>query len=85
MEFVSKLIGVRNRKNEARRMYSLASNGEFKKKGTPEKRLISGASGAPKRIRTSGLPLRRRSLYPAELRKQTGKRFCPLPIVLYAV
>ena len=48
-------------------MYSLASNGEFKKKGTPEKRLISGASGAPKRIRTSGLPLRRRSLYPAEL------------------
>ena len=67
MEFVGKLIGVRNRKNEARRMYSLASNGEFKKKGTPEKRLISGASGAPKRIRTSGLPLRRRSLYPAEL------------------
>ena len=63
---VSKPERKNNLRNEARRMYSLAIIKGIEKE-KPRKVLVFGGFGAPKGIRTSGLPLRRRSLYPAEL------------------
>ena len=48
-------------------MYSLARIKGNEKREAPKKCLFSGLSGAPYWIRTSGLTLRRRALYPAEL------------------
>ena len=48
-------------------MYSLVRIKGIKKEKPPKKCLFSGLSGAPYWIRTSGLTLRRRALYPAEL------------------
>ena len=45
----------------------LARKGVDVKKIMPTNIVFMGICGAPKGIRTSGLPLRRRSLYPAEL------------------
>ena len=42
----------------------------MRKREMPTNVVFMGICGAPKGIRTSGLPLRRRSLYPAELRRQ---------------
>ena len=47
-------------------MYSLAIIKGIEKE-KPRKVLVFGGFGAPNRIRTCGLPLRRRTLYPAEL------------------
>ena len=44
--------------------------GYFPKRKKPENSTVSGLSGVPGEIRTPDLPLRRRTLYPAELRKQ---------------
>ena len=48
-------------------MYSLARIKGIEKEKPRKKFLFSGLSGAPYWIRTSGLTLRRRALYPAEL------------------
>ena len=46
-----------------------------KNAANPEKRLAAMLSGVPEVIRTPDLPLRRRSLYPAELRKRMQELF----------
>ena len=43
----------------------------------PELRVCRGKGGAPGRIRTCDLPLRRRTLYPAELRAPDGDKNTP--------
>lgn len=50
-----------------KRMYELAKTRRGLKKEKAHKRSVYGLSGAPCWIRTSGLTLRRRALYPAEL------------------
>ena len=47
----------------------IMSQHNFRAKEKPRKCLFTGLFGVPARIRTGGLPLRRRTLYPAELRK----------------
>ena len=48
---------------------------EIKNAATPRKRACSGAFGTPGETRTHYIPLRRRTLYPGEVRGQMGKIF----------
>ena len=78
---VCKQTSLKNREKTKRRMYSLARLGNFGQKKNPDFCLYIGVCGVPGEIRTPDLPLRRRTLYPAELRKHgikfwdSGERF----------
>ena len=52
-----------------KRMYELAKTRRGLKKEKAHKRSVYGLSGVPGATRTPGLPLRRRSLCPTELRE----------------
>ena len=52
-----------------KRMYELAKTRRGLKKKKAHKRSVYGLSGVPGATRTPGLPLRRRSLCPTELRE----------------
>lgn len=52
-----------------KRMYELAKTRRCLKKEKAHKRCVYGLSGVPGATRTPGLPLRRRSLCPTELRE----------------
>ena len=70
-----------------KRMYELAKTRRCLKKEKAHKRCVYGLSGVPGATRTPGLPLRRRTLYPAELRRDIqriyympGRHFCQIDV-----